>query len=460
MSLFRNVCFFLPRGRPAFIFNTPRQFLHLKDDISGIHYPLSIYLWSPEIPLRARWITEASQSLFVPGSWEEPAVADVRPTARGLRPVAPDPADGAGATTKQEGGCCRWWEHERLKSLEFRPVAQTAWLLLFYSVFCFYHTDSSKDSMWCFIPPISRVCLTLWISWIESLFVFFLSCHAAGAAGSSSDKDAQVKSHYEQLLLRLQKDLESQNDQVSNAQQDLRMQREQVTASRAKPFVITPASALSHFFHSGGVSISLCSSELEGAGWAGVTEAAGCQAATAALDTAEEVRGQARRAGGSQNAARGRATQQSVNQGFIRSRKERSAPLRRKSKRGVQMAGRIKTSSVFLIFFYFRQELCEERKSSAEQAEKMRMELEAMDIRLEEKKKRSAELLQEVPLPPQNLAACIELVSTWIMKGDGCVSGEYAAEESPKANRGAEENRSSGATGKRHSSHLEPVRLI
>lgn len=51
------------------------------------------------------------------------------------------------------------------------------------------------------------------------------------------------------------------------------------------------------------------------------------------------------------------------------------------------------------MFFYFRQELCEERKSSAERAEKMRMELEAMDIRLEEKKKRSAELLQEVPLP-------------------------------------------------------------
>lgn len=76
----------------------------------------------------------------------------------------------------------------------------------------------------------------------------FLSCCAA-AAGSSSDKDAQVKSHYEQQLLGVQKDLESQKDQVSKAQQDLRMQREQVKAFRAKSFVITPASVLSHFFH-------------------------------------------------------------------------------------------------------------------------------------------------------------------------------------------------------------------
>lgn len=52
----------------------------------------------------------------------------------------------------------------------------------------------------------------------------------------------------------------------------------------------------------------------------------------------------------------------------------------------------------FLFFFYFRQELCEERKLSSERAEKMRMELEAMGLRLEEKKRRSAELLQEVPL--------------------------------------------------------------
>lgn len=75
----------------------------------------------------------------------------------------------------------------------------------------------------------------------------FLSCRAA-AAGSSADKDARVKSRYEQLLLGVQKDLESQKDQVSKAQQDLRMQREQVKAFREfQSFIITPASALSHF---------------------------------------------------------------------------------------------------------------------------------------------------------------------------------------------------------------------
>lgn len=73
------------------------------------------------IPLRARWMTWASQYLFTPGSWEEPAVAGVWPAERVLRPVGPDPADGVGAAarpdqarTKQEGGCCRWWEHERV----------------------------------------------------------------------------------------------------------------------------------------------------------------------------------------------------------------------------------------------------------------------------------------------------------------------------------------------------------
>lgn len=72
----------------------------------------------------------------------------------------------------------------------------------------------------------------------------FLSCRTA-AAGSSSDKDAQEKSHYEQL----HKDLEIQKDQVSKAQQDLRMQREQVKASRAQFLIITPASALGYVLY-------------------------------------------------------------------------------------------------------------------------------------------------------------------------------------------------------------------
>lgn len=42
--------------------------------------------------------------------------------------------------------------------------------------------------------------------------------------------------------------------------------------------------------------------------------------------------------------------------------------------------------------------MCEERKVSSERAERMRVELESMDIRLEEERKRSAELLQQVTL--------------------------------------------------------------
>lgn len=62
--------------------------------------------------------------------------------------------------------------------------------------------------------------------------------------------------------------------------------------------------------------------------------------------------------------------------------------------------------------FPARHELSEERKSSSEREEKMKTELEAMEVRLEEKRKRSAELLQEVPLPPPQLASFTELAAT------------------------------------------------
>lgn len=45
-----------------------------------------------------------------------------------------------------------------------------------------------------------------------------------------------------------------------------------------------------------------------------------------------------------------------------------------------------------------RHEVCEERKVSSERAERLRVELESVDIRLEEERKRSAELLQQVTL--------------------------------------------------------------
>lgn len=45
-----------------------------------------------------------------------------------------------------------------------------------------------------------------------------------------------------------------------------------------------------------------------------------------------------------------------------------------------------------------RHEVCEERKVSFERADRMRVELESMDFRLEEERKRSADLLQQVTL--------------------------------------------------------------
>lgn len=45
-----------------------------------------------------------------------------------------------------------------------------------------------------------------------------------------------------------------------------------------------------------------------------------------------------------------------------------------------------------------RHEVCEERKVSFERADKMRAELDSMDLKLEEERKRSAELLQQVTL--------------------------------------------------------------
>lgn len=74
-----------------------------------------------------------------------------------------------------------------------------------------------------------------------------------------------MQSHYEQLLLGVQKDLESQKDQVSKAEQDLRMQREQVKVFRAQSFIIFSTDSFLAL-NSGGISISLCFSELECSG--------------------------------------------------------------------------------------------------------------------------------------------------------------------------------------------------
>lgn len=45
---------------------------------------------------------------------------------------------------------------------------------------------------------------------------------------AAPEKDVQLKSHYDQLLTGVQKDLERQKDQATRTQQELSAQREQV----------------------------------------------------------------------------------------------------------------------------------------------------------------------------------------------------------------------------------------
>lgn len=59
-----------------------------------------------------------------------------------------------------------------------------------------------------------------------------------------------------------------------------------------------------------------------------------------------------------------------------------------------------------------RHEVCEERKVSSERAERMRVELESMDVRLEEEKKRSADLLLQVAFTPAAVLPMVTICKT------------------------------------------------
>lgn len=64
-----------------------------------------------------------------------------------------------------------------------------------------------------------------------SFIIYFLTLYASAPDSSAAPaQDAQLKSHYEQLLSGVQKDLESQKELVTRTQQDLTAQREQVMA--------------------------------------------------------------------------------------------------------------------------------------------------------------------------------------------------------------------------------------
>lgn len=163
------------------------------------------------------------------------------------------------------------------------------------------------------------------------------------APGTSAgpEKDAQLKSHYDQLLLGVQKDLERQKDQLTSSQQELSVQREQTVKAQAE---------------------LLSQKEL-------VTR---LQNEMSALQRRYDDKC-------------------SDLTSLLRKYEEKS-----KESKDVKMQLQAERLSN-------RYEVSEERKVLSEQSERMRMELENMDIRLEEERKRSAELLLQVNMLQKSL---------------------------------------------------------
>ncbi|GAA6214264.1 centrosomal protein of 55 kDa-like isoform X2 [Lates japonicus] len=163
----------------------------------------------------------------------------------------------------------------------------------------------------------------------------------ASANPVGPDKDAQLKSQYDQLLLGVQRDLDSQKDQATRAQQELNVQKEQTLKAQAE-----------------------LQSQKE--------QVTRLQEEVLALQRRYEDKC-------------------SDLSSFLRRYEERSKELE-EAKMQLQ-AERLGN----------RHAVSEERKVSSERADRMRVELENMDIRLEEERKRSAELLQQVNMLQKSL---------------------------------------------------------
>ncbi|XP_070707931.1 centrosomal protein of 55 kDa [Pempheris klunzingeri] len=163
----------------------------------------------------------------------------------------------------------------------------------------------------------------------------------APASSAAPEKDIQLKSHYDQLMMEVQKDLQSQKDQVTRTQQELNAQKEQTSMARAE---------------------LQCQKE----------EVARLQEETSALQRRCEDKC-------------------SELASFLRKYKDKSKALE-EAKMELQAE---KLSN--------RHEVSEERKASSERADRLRVELDSMDIRLEEERKRSAELLLQVNMLQKSL---------------------------------------------------------
>ncbi|XP_027145218.1 cone cGMP-specific 3',5'-cyclic phosphodiesterase subunit alpha' isoform X1 [Larimichthys crocea] len=161
------------------------------------------------------------------------------------------------------------------------------------------------------------------------------------ATSDVPEKDAQLKNHYDQLLSGAQKDLESQKEKVIRAQQELIVQREQTMNAQAE----------------------LQSQE---------EQVARLQDEMSSLQRSYEDKC-------------GELTS------FLRKYKEKSNQLEEAK---VQLQAERLSN---------RHDVSEERKVSFERADRMRAELESMDMRLEEERKRSAELLLQVNVLQKSL---------------------------------------------------------
>ncbi|XP_061612227.1 centrosomal protein of 55 kDa [Phyllopteryx taeniolatus] len=164
---------------------------------------------------------------------------------------------------------------------------------------------------------------------------------AQDAASESSEKEAQLRSRYEQSVLASQKQLDEQKDQLARARQELVKQKEECVKSQA---------------------------ELQRQ----TERVARLQEETAALqrrfdDNYDEL--------------------SSLQSKY----KERTKEL---EEARVQMQTERLSS---------RNAVSEERQVSSDRADRMRIELESMDLRLEEERKRSAELLLQVTLLQKSL---------------------------------------------------------
>ncbi|XP_071317927.1 centrosomal protein of 55 kDa [Trachinotus anak] len=163
----------------------------------------------------------------------------------------------------------------------------------------------------------------------------------ASATSAGPEKEAQLKSQYEQLLLELQKDLDSQKDQFTRTRQELNVQREQTLKDQAE-------------LQSKREQVTRLQEEM------------------LALQRRYEDKC-------------------SELSSFLMKYEEKSKDLE-EAKMQLQ-AERLSN----------RHAACEERKVSSQRADRMRVELENMEIRLEEERKRSAELLLQVNMLQKSL---------------------------------------------------------